>query len=175
MLVFYNFWDSSRARLSSEGAIIEINEQIDDGAVDNTGELAVVEVDGNEYLGQLYFPTIDLTLPVMADWDYTKLREAPCRYSGSYLTDDLVICGHNYASHFRPIKSLPIGTQVVFTPIGGDPIEYQIISSEVVDPYDVDEMVKKIEGTEWDLTLFTCTTGGRTRYAVRCERVTEEE
>ena len=29
--------------------------------------------------------------------------------------------------------------------------------------------------SEWDLTLFTCNTGGQTRCAVRCSRVRKEE
>lgn len=38
-----------------------------------------VQVDGNEYIEKLYFPTLDLTLPVIADLDLTLFT---CTLSG---------------------------------------------------------------------------------------------
>jgi sortase A len=31
--------------------------------------------------------------------------------------------------------------------------------------------VEEMESDEWDLTLFTCTIGGKSRVTIRCERV----
>lgn len=59
-----------------------------------------VEIDGHRYIGTLEIPELELSLPVMTDWNYEQLRIAPCRYTGSTKTDDLVIAAHNYAKHF---------------------------------------------------------------------------
>ena len=63
-------------------------------------EMTEVEIDGYAYIGYLSVPKLELELPVMADWDYTRLRIAPCRYTGSIRGEDLVIMAHNYDSHF---------------------------------------------------------------------------
>lgn len=42
---------------------------------------------------------------------------------------------------------------------------------ENLQPTQIEEMTEKTEESdEWDLTLFTCTTGGSARCAVRCVR-----
>ena len=125
-----------------------------------------ITVDGNSYIGTLEIVPLDLTLPVMSGWDYTKLKTAPCRYSGSAYTGDLVICAHNYARHFSGIKGLTPGGEVYFTDVRGNRFRYEITDAEILAPADVEDMVTG----DWDLTLFTCTTGGQTRFALRCEQ-----
>lgn len=41
---------------------------------------------------------------------------------------------------------------------------------EVLQPTQIEKMTVKSSGDDWDLTLFTCTTGGQARYALRCVR-----
>ena len=59
-------------------------------------EMPVVMIDGYEYIGYLSIPDLKLELPVMSEWDYNRLKVAPCRHFGSSRTDDLVIAAHNY-------------------------------------------------------------------------------
>ena len=136
-------------------------------------------VDGYPYIGILDIPDIGISLPVMADWDYTRLRISPCRFSGTPYKNDLVICGHNYARHFSPIKWIDIGKDVYFTAMNGDRFHYVVGNRETVQPESVEEMMLNSNNSEskreWDLTLFTCNTGGQTRCAVRCLRVEESE
>ena len=110
-------------------------------------------------------PAISLELPVIDQWSYESLRLAPCRYSGSAYTHNLVILGHNYAGHFRELKKLQPGDAVTFTDMDGNVFSYEVMALETLAPTAVEEMT---EG-DWDLTLFTCTVGGTTRLAVRCE------
>ena len=37
-----------------------------------------------------------LELPIMSDWDYGRLKIAPCRYYGSVRGENLVLMAHNY-------------------------------------------------------------------------------
>lgn len=123
-------------------------------------------IDGNTYIGYLTIPALNLELPVMSKWNYKRLRIAPCRYTGSVQTDDLVIAAHNYARHFGSLSKLSEGDEVYFTDADGVLSIYEVVLVETLGPTDVIDM---IDG-EYDLTLFTCTYGGKSRVTVRCER-----
>lgn len=129
-------------------------------------EMPTQEIDGQRYIGTLRLESLGLTLPIISEWDYTRLRIAPCRYAGSAYLDNMVIAAHNYESHFGQLKNLSQGEQITFTDIDGNCFCYQVLDVEILSPYDVQEMT---EGA-WDLTLFTCTIGGQSRVTVRCER-----
>ena len=68
-------------------------ETIDDA--DEIDEEATVTVGGYDYIGYLSIPSLSLELPVMAEWDYARLRVAPCRETGSVKDQNLVIAAHN--------------------------------------------------------------------------------
>lgn len=125
-----------------------------------------IELDGNYYIGYLSMPSLGLELPVMAQWDYERLRIAPCRYTGSVKTDDLVIAAHNYSRHFGGISQFSGGEDVYFTDLDGMRYCYQVVKVETLEPAAVEEM----SAGKYDLTLFTCTYGGASRVTVRCER-----
>ena len=135
-------------------------------------DMPTKEIDGWNYIGTLAIPSLELELPVMDDWDMDRLKYSPCVYKGSYYTDDLVICGHNFPSHFSPIKFIEIGAEVTFTNVEGVVYRYIVSNRETVRPMDVDYMIdnQSDKSEKWDLTLFTCNTGGQTRCAVRCIR-----
>lgn len=127
-------------------------------------EMPTEEVEGNDYIGVLEIPSLEISLPVMSEWSYPKLKISPCRYSGSAYTGNLVIAAHDYRTHFRSIKNLAAGAQVTFTDVKGRSFYYQVDAVEVLEPTAIQDMISE----EWDLTLFTCTPGGRARVAVRC-------
>ena len=109
----------------------------------------------------------ELELPVMSDWDYPRLRIAPCRYAGSSKSDNLVIAAHNYERHFGNLAKLSPGDVVSFTDMDDVVSRYAVVAVETLAPSDVENMT----AGEYDLTLFTCTYGGGSRVAVRCDRV----
>ena len=130
-----------------------------------------VELDGWNYIGYLSIPSIGLELPVMSEWSYAGLKVAPGRYSGSTYADNMVVCAHNYAKHFSPIKWLAEGAEVYFTDMDGMVWSYEVSYVENLQPTQIEKMTTKTEDSDaWDLTLFTCTTGGSARCAVRCVR-----
>lgn len=124
------------------------------------------EIDGYLYIGYLSIPALGLELPVMSDWDYTRLTIAPCRYSGSTKTDDLVIAAHNYARHFGGLSGLSGGEEVYFVDMDNVVSSYTVVCVEILSPTAVEEMTNG----EYDLSLYTCTYGGRSRVTVRCDR-----
>lgn len=130
-------------------------------------EMTEVEIDGYGYIGYLLIPSLGLELPIMGDWDYTRLRIAPCRYTGSIRGEDLVLMAHNYASHFGRLSDLSEGDVVSFTDMDGVTTCYEVVAKDILDPYAVEEMTSGC----FDLTLFTCTYGGASRVTVYCERI----
>lgn len=119
-----------------------------------------------EYCGYLTIPDLNLVLPVCSTCSALQLMYAPCRYSGTVEGNDLVISAHNYKSHFGKLKNLSEGAKISFTDMDGVETNYVVKESEVLQPEEVRKMV--ISG--YDLTLFTCTKGGLTRYTLRCMR-----
>ena len=131
-------------------------------------EMAMPEetIDGRNYIGVLDIPALELSLPIISEWSYDALQIAPCRYSGSAYLDNLVIAGHNYRSHFASLPQLQPGDSVTFTDMDGNVFSYEVSSLETLSPYAVSDMTSG----DWDLTLFTCTVGGQSRLAIRCDR-----
>ena len=125
-----------------------------------------VEIDGHRYIGYLTLPGLELELPVMADWNYPQLRIAPCRYTGSVRGEDLVLMAHNYARHFGGLSELSEGDSVIFTDMDGHVTLYEVIARDILAPTAVAEMTSG----DFDLTLFTCTYGGKSRVTVYCDK-----
>lgn len=171
-LFIFNQWQNARAGDSVELILpqlvenIEDTEKDDDSAVYSSEEMTEVMIDGYAYVGYLSIPALDLDLPVMSEWDYTRLKISPCRYSGSTNTDDMVICAHNYIRHFASIKRLSVNDKVTFTDMDGVKTQYTVVSVETLEP----TAVKDMTDSGYDLTLFTCTYGNTARVTVRCNR-----
>ena len=79
-----------------------------------------------------------------------------------------VLCGHNgsrYGTFFTPLSQISIGDEVMITDKNGLKHIYEVIETEVVNSYDNSI---KTQGTEKELTLFTCSQKGTMRFVVRC-------
>lgn len=125
-----------------------------------------LEIDGLEYIGYIEIPAIEIKLPVMSEWDYDKLKTAPCRQFGSHLTDDLVIAAHNYKKHFGGLSELAVGDAVMFTDMSGETTVYSVAQTAILEPTAVEE----VQNSGFDLVLYTCTYAGKSRVTVFCER-----
>jgi sortase A len=110
---------------------------------------------------------LDLELPVLTDWSYEKVKKAPCHYYGSYYEKDFVIAAHNYKSHFGRLSALRAGDVVVFTDVNGTAHRYEVALLETLPKTATKEMIT----SGFDLSLYTCTTGGGSRVTVRCNAV----
>ena len=165
-LTGYNIWDENRAEQEAAAVVNQLPQPVEgEGYVLHPDmEMPAMEIDGRRYIGRLTVPAIGLDLPVLEEWSNSNGKVAPCRYEGSVYTDDLIIAGHNYRSHFGGLKNLGVGEQVLFTDADGNVFSYAVAVLEILDGTAVEEM----EAGEWDLTLFTCTYGGQTRLTLRC-------
>lgn len=120
---------------------------------------------GYHMLGSIQIPSVGIRLPVLDNWDAQMLKAAPCRYTGSILTGDMIIMGHNYKSHFTPLHYVAVGDKVIFTDVQGVIYYYNVSAIE---------QLHRAEGellpSEYPLTLFTCSPGGLNRLVIRCEK-----
>ena len=172
VLTWYNIMDDNRAKKESESVLDQLGQYSNDLSADMIPDyilnpemdMPTIEINGYRYIGTLSIPSIDIKLPVMETWDYARMKIAPCRYSGSAYLNNMIICGHNYASHLGRLKNLQTGDTVIFMDADGNEFSYIAQEMETLTETAVEEM----QSGEWDLTLFTCTVGGQTRVTVRC-------
>lgn len=132
--------------------------------------LPVQTIDGRDYVGILKIPALSLELPVQTPYVYESLKISPCLFAGDPYHNNMVICAHNYRTHFGRVKNLEPGDSLFFVAMDGEYFQYKILELEILDPLAEAEM---LEPRGWDLTLFTCTIDGEYRLAVRCERVVQ--
>lgn len=183
-LFLYNEYDSIRAEQSAatvmeqliekvepqeaatEAPAVEIPEELVDPA---TFVMTEVEIDGYAYIGYLSLPDQGLDLPIMADLDKARLKIAPCRYYGTVKGNDLVLAAHNNR-HFGGLKDMSEGERVIFTDMDGEVTYYEVVGLDILASNAVEEMTSG----DFDLTLFTCTYGGKSRVTVYCDRVETE-
>ena len=175
LLTVYNLWSEQRAEARATQALQELETQLEQREAPSRPlyelypnmEMPVLLADGKSYIGVLDIPALGLSLPVISQWSYPDLKLAPCRYTGSAYSGNLILAGHNYPSHFGGLKNLRSGDTICFTDADGNQFFYQVAELEVLDGTAVEEMT----AGDWQLTLFTCTYGGQSRVAVRCVSV----
>lgn len=170
LLFFHNQYIAYSAGKNAEILLESVCGAIENGKEGNdnlSDYLPVVEIEGYGYVGYLSVPDLELNLPVMSEWDYTRLKIAPCRQFGSSRTDDLVIAAHNYKKHFGKLSQLEIGAKITFTDMDGIEKEYVLQNISTLQAEDVDI----VQNSGYDLVLYTCTPGGNARVTVFCNRL----
>ena len=188
-LMLYNQWDDNRAAQAASEVAEVLSETIGERTQAKASELPSVtpkvipilptqeepeeipempveSVDGIDYIGVLEIPALELSLPVIESWSYSKLRKAPCRFSGNVYADNMVIMAHNYKRHFGKLQSLISGDVVKFVDVEGTEFFYEVALIETVNPNGSD----LAKDAQYDMTLFTCTYNGKARVALRCVR-----
>ena len=118
---------------------------------------------GYDVLGTLRIPSVDIDLPVLNEWNYDLLTVAPCRYSGSIETGDLVILGHSYRTHLRPLRQVQMGDSVELTDAAGTVHRYVVAETEILRGSD-----GSLLPSGYPLTIFTCTADSKHRFLARC-------
>ncbi len=127
-------------------------------------DVPLITINGEKFCGRIVIEKLNITLPVFWEWDYKKLKEAPCRYSGSIEDGNMIIAAHNYESHFGKLKNLNNGDIILFIDSIGREYRYSVYEISHLDGTAIEDM----QAGNWAFTLFTCTKGGSQRVTVRC-------
>ncbi len=124
----------------------------------------LIRIEGEEFCGRIAIEQLGIELPIFDKWSYQHLKEAPCRYSGSLEAENLIIAAHNYKNHFGALHTLTQGDSVFFIDCYGKKHSFYVDTIEILSGAAIEEM----RAGDWDLTLFTCTKGGKQRATIRC-------
>lgn len=176
----WNYYRGIRAGKESASILLRVQKNIEvvedkkddkkaDYELSPEMEMPTIEIDGNNYIGVIIIPDLDLELPVMADWSYPKLDITPCRYKGSAYLNNLILMSHDYPQHFGYTYRLEKGAKATFIDISGNRFEYELVNTEELWPTDVDILEK--ESDDYDLTIFACIYNGKMRTVGRFKRI----
>ena len=166
LLLLYNRSEDRRAGQEAESLLEDVRSSMAANADPDPQEEPVEEIT-YDYAGVIAIPDLSLELPVIDQWNYARLKVAPCRQSGAAADGDLVIAAHNYKSHFGYLDRLEPGASVIFTDMEGTVYRYAVEEIRQLEPEDVED-VSSVFSSEYPLVLYTCTPGGKARVAVFC-------
>ena len=174
IMTFYNKYEDLNAGIQAKEAlevlkseVVSQNHIVEDLTLEEVKEMKTININGDEFIGTITIPTLNLELPIMSEYSYSRLKKAPCRYYGNLFTNDLIICAHAYETFFANLIKLKQNDLIMFTDVDGNNYAYEVLEIEILKPTDVEKMIN----TEFDLTLYTCTSDNMNRVTVRCNRV----
>ena len=166
LLLLYNRSEDRRAGQEAESLLEDVRSAMAANADPEPQEEPAEEIT-YDYAGVIAIPDLSLELPVIDQWNYARLKVAPCRQSGAAADGDLVIAAHNYKSHFGYLDRLEPGASVIFTDMEGTVYRYAVEEIRQLAPEDAED-VSSVFSSEYPLVLYTCTPGGKARVAVFC-------
>lgn len=155
-LSLYHACENERAGRESARLLLGLKDRIK--GIGQAGEMDTHEA------GILTIPALDLELPVFEQWNYDRLKQAPCIQYGSIQEGNLVIAGHNYSHHFGKLSRLKKSDQVWFTGLDGKTKKYSVEMAETIGK----DEAHRIRECGYELVMYTCTYSGRERTAVFC-------
>ena len=124
-----------------------------------------------DVIGLIEIEALELKYPVVEGADSKQLA-----YGIGHIPDtaaigsrgNCVLAGHRgsrYGTYFKYLNKLSEGDMVKITDKDGNIHQYEVVSWEVVGPYDNSV---KAQGTETELTLLTCENSGTMRLIYHC-------
>ncbi len=172
IFLIHNVTEDYEVDESTKKIVSELKESVENDSnqqnryIDNPKmEMPIKQINGYDYIGYLRIKKLSLDLPIMNEWSYPLIRISPARFKGSIYENNMIILAHNYKAHFGYLYKLDRGDMVEFVDMDNNHFIYKV---EEVEKINGDKMKELLSG-DWDLTLFTCTLGGKSRVVVRCK------
>lgn len=131
---------------------------------------------GNTYSYEsiLSIPSLGIEYPVLSETSEELLKISINKFWGGSPNSvgNYCIVGHNYKSGrmFGKLSSINNGDIVKLTDLSGRTLEYRVYNKYIVYPEDV-ACTSQITNGLKEMTLITCTNGGKQRLIVKCREV----
>ena len=148
--------------------VVENNAQVLDGKY--TDEY------GNTYTYEsiLSIPSLGIEYPVLSETGEELLKISINKFWGGSPNSvgNYCIVGHNYKSGkmFGKLSQMKSGDTIKLTDLSGKTLEYKVYDRYVVDPENV-ACTSQITNGLKEVTLITCTNGGKQRLIIKCREV----
>ena len=148
--------------------VVENNAQVLDGKY--TDEY------GNTYTYEsiLSIPSLGIEYPVLSETSEELLKISINKFWGGSPNSvgNYCIVGHNYKSGkmFGKLSQMKSGDIIKLTDLSGKTLEYKVYDRYVVDPENVACTIQITKGLK-EVTLITCTNGGKQRLIIKCREV----
>ena len=132
------------------------------------------EINGYKVIGIIKIPKINLEYPILETTTVETLSLSITKFWGKEINEigNVTLAGHNNLSGvmFGKIKKLKVGDVIELTDVKNITLKYEIFKTYVIDPNDISCILPEQEGTR-EITLITCTTGGKNRYIVKARQI----
>lgn len=126
------------------------------------------------YESVLSIPKLSIEYPVLTDTTDELLKISLNKFWGGSPNSvgNYCIVGHNYKSGkmFGKLSQIQTGDLVRLTDLSGNTVDYKVYNKYVVYPEDV-ACTSQITNGLKEMTLITCTNGGKQRLIVKCREV----
>ena len=162
-----------KSQEDAQEALTNINEKFKN-LDNNTIEKMDIKIKGHQVVGIIKIPTINMEYPILETTTAETLNLSITKFWGKEINEvgNVTLAGHNNLSGvmFGKIKKLKIGDIIEITDMQNATIKYEIFKTYVIDPNDISCILPEKDGTR-EITLITCTTGGKNRYIVKARQI----
>lgn len=137
----------------------------------------------DEKFGVISIPKLELEMPLYLGATDENMANGAAVLSETSIpiggtNTNAVIAGHRGwggASYFRYITDLTLGDEVTITNLW-ETLRYRVVGTKIIEPHEIENIL--IQPGRDMVTLLTChpyASGGKQRYLVYCERISESE
>lgn len=159
--------------------VVALNENVSQVPVEEIEDpiSAVYTAQGMQYTvdSVLNIPSLEIKYPVLSETSDALLKISLTKFWGGSANSvgNYCIVGHNYDGKdifFGKLNRIKNGDLVQLEDRLGRTVNYKVYNSYIVDPTDV-SCTSQLTNGKKEVTLITCSDGGRTRLVVKCREV----
>ena len=172
LIIGVKFLKEYKNETDAKEVIASINEKFD-----NSTEVITEineEIKGNKVIGIIKIPKVELEYPILETTTKETLNLSITKFWGKEINKigNVTLAGHNNLSGvmFGKIKKLEEGDIIELTDIQNTTLKYKVFKTYIIDPNDISCILPEEENTR-EVTLITCTTGGKERYIVKAREI----
>lgn len=170
--------DNNDDTRSEEPLVVAMDdtEVVENTQTNNISDGIYKDQSGNiyKYESILNIPKLKIEYPVLTDTSDELLKISLNKFWGGSPNSvgNYCIVGHNYKSGkmFGKLSQISNGDKVQLTDLSGKTVEYQVYNKYIVYPEDV-ACTSQITNGLKEITLITCTNGGKQRLIVKCRAI----